>query len=155
MNVIQDPHMVISKSLGSDAELFMHTFALGWDILVYRGHLVFDKPGGYMGVTSQVVFLPFDEIGLILFANLRSQMAYWIITGEILDRLLGLEPFRWTELAWPQEENYIERIVENLQPLSNPEDTLDPTMPLNAFTGKFRNRGTASELSGRKMVSSG
>lgn len=78
MGTLLAPHIPISRKLGNT--ILMHSFALGWDVMVYRGHLLYDKPGGYMGVTSQVVFLPDEEIGLILFANLRSQMAYWIIT---------------------------------------------------------------------------
>ncbi|HBH24356.1 MAG TPA: hypothetical protein DDY13_13145 [Cytophagales bacterium] len=139
MGTLLAPHIPISRKLGNT--MLMHSFALGWDVMAYRGHLLYNKPGGYIGITSQVVFIPDKEIGLILFANLRSQMAYWIITLEILDRLLGFEPMSYVEKDWSQEEGYIERVVKNLQSLSKPEHTTEPTIPSNKMTGKYRNNG--------------
>jgi CubicO group peptidase (beta-lactamase class C family) len=139
MQRILDPYIPISKSIGNT--ILMHSFALGWDVLAYRGRLLYDKPGGYMGVTSQVVFLPEEKIGIVLFANLRSQVAYWIITAEILDRLLGLEPLPYIEEYWSQEESYIDRIVENLQPLPKPDKTIESTIPIDNMTGGYRNDG--------------
>ncbi|NBC66099.1 MAG: serine hydrolase, partial [Bacteroidetes bacterium] len=139
METILDPHIPISKKIGDS--ILLHSFALGWDMLAYRGHLLYDKPGGYMGVTSQVVFLPDEEVGLVLFANLRSQMAYWIITLEILDRVLGLEPISYIDDHWAEEQNYINRIVENLQPLTKPEKSIKPLISTDNFVGKYQNDG--------------
>ncbi len=139
MRFLHHPHMCRSDIIGP--EMYLHSYALGWDVLAYRGHLLYAKPGGYIGITSQIVFLPEDNIGIVILANLQSNMAYWMLTVEITDVVLGLEPFDWFGTYSGAIEAYKEQNIENQRPFSKEEKTQPPSKPLDRYTGEYKNEG--------------
>lgn len=80
------PHMHISRPRRVDA---FQNYGLGWFLETYHGHKVVFHTGGATGTSTQVLFLPDDNIGMVLFTNasstLPSTLAYYIVdlvTGD-------------------------------------------------------------------------
>jgi CubicO group peptidase (beta-lactamase class C family) len=74
------PHMHISQPRRADA---FQNYGLGWFLEIYNGHKVVHHTGGATGTNTQVLFMPDDNIGMVLFTNassrLPSTLAYYIV----------------------------------------------------------------------------
>ena len=138
MNYLHTPQVVVSREIAPGVHMLSH--ALGWDIMVYRGHLVVFKPGGFNGVTSQVAFLPDENIGIILLGNLRSDISYLTMTFSLLDVLLELEPQTWLEMSRPIIENSRSKIIERKTP-DILENASPPTKDIKDYTGTYQHHG--------------
>jgi CubicO group peptidase (beta-lactamase class C family) len=94
LNRLQSPQMVISQPLRYD-ELFYGAYGLGWNINSYRGNLLEAHSGSIDGFEARVALLPRKGFGLAVLANLSDSPLPAIISYQICDRLLGLEPVDW------------------------------------------------------------
>ncbi len=139
MNLIQTPQIIISSALLP--EILMHSYTIGWDEMVYKGHLMLNRPGGYIGITSQVAFFPLDNIGIIVLGNLQSTTAQMIISFEIIDRLLGLDSTPWIQKLWPYEDYSKQQFISQLKPSIKEGDIIEPSKPLIDFAGVYQNDG--------------
>jgi len=109
--------------------------------MVYKGHLMYNRPGGYIGITSQVAFFPLDNIGIVVLGNLQSTTAQMIISFEIIDRLLGLDSTPWFQKLWPYEEYSKQQFISQLGPSNKEGDTTNPSKPLIDYAGVYQNDG--------------
>ena len=139
MSTIQNPQIIISSALLP--EILMHSYSLGWDEMVYKGHLMLNRPGGFIGITSQIAFLPFDNIGIVVLGNLQSTTAQMIISFEIIDRLLGLDSTPWMQKLWPYEEYSKQQFISQLKPSIKEGEIIDPSKPLMDFAGVYQHEG--------------
>ena len=139
MNMIQNPQIIISSALLP--EILMHSYTLGWDEMVYKGHLMLNRPGGYIGITSQIAFFPLDNIGIVVLANLQSTTAQMIISFEIIDRLLALDSTPWFQKLWPYEDYSKQQFISQLKPSKKDGDIIEPSKPLIDFAGVYQNEG--------------
>ncbi len=80
------PHMHMSRPRRVDA---FQNYGLGWFLETYHGQKVVYHSGSATGTNTQVLFLPDDNIGMVLFTNasseLPSSLAYYIVdllTGD-------------------------------------------------------------------------
>ena len=82
-------------------------YGLGWFILPYRGHYMVNHGGNVPGFTSLVSFMPKEKIGIVLLTNLTGTSLTYVLTFNIFDRLLGLEPIDWSKrLMKGERENW-------------------------------------------------
>jgi len=139
MNFIRNPQIIISSFLLP--QILMHSYAPGWDVMTYKGHLLYNRPGGYIGITSQLAYLPTDNMGIVILSNLQSTTAQMIISFEIIDKLLFLEETPWFEMLWPYEEYSQQQSINSLNPAVKEGDILEPTKPLEEFAGIYTNDG--------------
>jgi hypothetical protein len=122
-------------------ELLHQTYTLGWNAMVYRGHILLNRPGGAPGIASQVALLPTEGIGVVILANLETSNCHLILLFDIIDRLLGLKPVPWLERLWPLEEAALQYVQKIRQSSKTSLKNAPPTHPLEAFTGKYENPG--------------
>ena len=139
MNMIQSPQVVITGLLLP--EILMHSYSPGWDVMVYRGHLMLNRPGGYIGITSQVAYLPLDHVGIVILSNLQSTTAQMILTFEILDKMLALESIPWVEKLWPYEEYSKEQFINSLKPAQKEGEITGPSRSLALYEGTYSHDG--------------
>ncbi len=139
MNMIQNPQIIISSALLP--EILMHSYTLGWDEMVYKGHLMLNRPGGFIGITSQIAFFPLDNIGIVVLGNLQSTTAQMILSFEIIDRLLGLDSTPWVQKLWPYEDYSKQQFISQLKPSKKEGDITEPSKPLIDFTGEYKHEG--------------
>ena len=96
-------------------------FGLGFGVREGPGRRVAWWDGGLPGAASRLLVLPEHGIGVVLLSNLAGNGPVNVLSGKIVDLVLGeesVEPFR-------PEETDIDAVVGTYRPL----DMLDPEMP--------------------------
>ncbi|MGE0129840.1 MAG: serine hydrolase [Blastocatellales bacterium] len=91
------PQIVAGGDLKYD-ESFYSSYAMGWGVTSYRGHPSLSHGGGIDGFTSQVRFLPKDQLGVVVLTNSASP-ASGLIASNAVDRMLGLSEAPWARRA--------------------------------------------------------
>ncbi len=94
---IHTPQIVAGGDLKYD-ESFYSTYAMGWGVTSYRGHPMVSHGGGIDGFTSNVRFLPKDQLGVVVLTN-SSSPASGLIASNAVDRVLGLTEAPWFQRA--------------------------------------------------------
>lgn len=88
------PQMII-PSAGVDPELGFANYGMGLFVTSYRGHKFVNHGGNLDGFSLLLSFLPDDHVGCIVFTNMDATQLREVLTYNIYDRLLGLEPAEW------------------------------------------------------------
>jgi CubicO group peptidase (beta-lactamase class C family) len=94
---VHTPQIVSGGDLKYD-ESFYTSYAMGWGVTSYRGHPALAHSGGIDGFTSQVRFLPKDQLGVVVLTNSTSP-ASSLIAANVVDRMLGLSEAPWAQRA--------------------------------------------------------
>jgi len=125
------PQMVM-RSADLDPELGYANYGMGLFVTTYRGHKFVQHGGNLDGFSLLISFLPDDNIGSVILLNMDGSSLREVISYDINDRMLGLEPLDWSKreldryLAFKKsdqearEKNYVPR-RENTQ-FSHPID---------------------------------
>jgi len=130
------PQIVAGGDLKYD-ESFYSSYAMGWAVTSYRGHPALTHGGGIDGFTSQVRFLPKDQLGVVVLTN-SSSPASGLIAANAVDRTLGL-----SEAPWAQRAKDDAAKAREAQAKAKSEDEAKrkkdapPTHALRDYTGKF------------------
>ena len=110
---------------------------LGWSISKYRDYVYLEHGGGYIGTAANIGFLPDKNIGVAVVANANGIIAP-MVTMEILDRLLGLEP---NDLLPRFQRNVEQRLARDRkkesEPKVNPAEAGGLSQPPNAYVGDY------------------
>ncbi|MGG4130370.1 serine hydrolase [Paenibacillus illinoisensis] len=96
MEVLHSPQMPCDSPFHGP-EMPVSTYGLGWFIEPYRGHQLIHHGGAIDGFSSQVAFLPEEEIGIVVLCNTHGSIIPYTITFNIMDRLLEKEPVDWSQ----------------------------------------------------------
>lgn len=92
------PHMVLPIPPGKNKEIPIQGYGLGWGVCLYRGYPLVWHNGGVDGFSSEVSFVPGENMGIVILANLEEvQQALSIVRRHIYDRMLGLSEIDWNE----------------------------------------------------------
>jgi len=76
-------------------ELAAQSYALGWFVQPYRGHAMLRHSGNIDGYSTLASFMPDAGLGVVVLTNLNSNPVPYILSWNVYDRLLGLEPVPW------------------------------------------------------------
>ena len=134
------PQIVAGGDLKFD-ESFYSSYAMGWAVTSYRGHPELSHSGGIDGFTSQVRFLPKDQLGVVVLTN-SSSPASRLISANAVDRTLGLGEAPWAQrakddLARTREGQAKGRAEDEAKRKKN----APPTHALSDYTGRFDHPG--------------
>ncbi|MEO8973206.1 MAG: serine hydrolase [Ktedonobacteraceae bacterium] len=88
------PQMVM-PTVFKFAELPMSSYAPGWDVGPYRGHMRLQHGGNIDGFSALTTLLPQEKIGIMVLTNLSGNPVPSIVTLNAIDRLLGMEEVSW------------------------------------------------------------
>ena len=120
-------------------EILNATYGLGRHTAVYRGHFICYHGGSLDGVTSQVLLLPHERIGVVTFVIgdsfgvLRDTIAY-----QAVERLLGLAPTPWHERWLAVKKAFREGMTQARQRAGNERiPGTVPSHPLPAYVGEY------------------
>jgi hypothetical protein len=119
------PQMVM-RSADLDPELGYANYGMGLFVTTYRGHKFVQHGGNLDGFSLLISFLQDDNIGSVILLNMDGSSLREVISYDINDRMLGLEPLDWSKReldrylafkksdAEAREKNYVPR-RENTQ----------------------------------------
>ncbi|MDN3666926.1 serine hydrolase [Algibacter miyuki] len=73
------------------------TYGMAREIMIYKGNVLTRHSGAMPGFHSQVIILPYDDIGIITFSigDHGASLGNTIIAYNLVDRLLGLKQTDW------------------------------------------------------------
>jgi len=100
---MHSPQMVIPGQ-GQYTEVGHGSYGMGWMINTYRGHKQVAHGGGIDGFAALVSFLPEQKQGSVILTNRGGNPLPMILSYNIFDRLLGLEPVNWRQRIGEQEK---------------------------------------------------
>jgi CubicO group peptidase (beta-lactamase class C family) len=135
------PQMVLRMDENQRAllpETTQISYALGWNIHDYRGHLVVSHGGGIDGFRATVQLAPREKLGLVILANLGGTAMPEAVANNLLDLLLGLPRKNWNGLLMARAEKFRaeEQSREKEREDRRHKDT-KPSRELAAYTGAY------------------
>jgi hypothetical protein len=138
---MQTPQMVIQGERDYP-ELGDRSYGMGFFISTYRGHKLVEHGGNLDGFSLQFAFLPEDQIGVIVLANLDQSSFRDALPFDVFDRALGLQPLPWNERFVEREhkEDEAENTAEDKGFTGRREGTR-PSHDLQEFVGEYSNPG--------------
>jgi CubicO group peptidase (beta-lactamase class C family) len=132
------------------------SYAMGWVVQDYRGHLLVSHGGVIDGFRAHVAFLPRDGIGIAVLNNLdKTNMSQPICFG-IIDHLLGLSPRDWNAvfLADARRREAAAKAAAAEQEKVGRAD-VKPSLPLERYAGEYEDAAYGKctvKLDGGKLV---
>jgi CubicO group peptidase (beta-lactamase class C family) len=105
----------------------------------YKGHYFTEHGGAIGGIYSNISFMPYDSIGVIVFTNgAHAGQLPGIITNTVYDKLLGLTETPWSDRAL---KDYVKNKQTEKESRKKPDtdrvpDT-KPSHPLKDYAGLY------------------
>jgi CubicO group peptidase (beta-lactamase class C family) len=119
------------------------TYGMARNIEVYKGNVITKHGGALPGFHSQVMILPYDDIGIITFSigDQGASLGNTIIGYNLVDRLLGLDQTDWngrllTDYSKRKKSNKKARTKVRLDQIKE----TSPTHALKDYSGTFTNK---------------
>lgn len=136
------PQMPATRSAPPYSELTHQSYGLGWFIDSYRGSLRIFHPGNLYGFSALVSFLPRENAGVVVLANLNGTKLVDIIERFVYDQLLGLPAVDWN-VRLLGDLSKMRAAAAAQSPPSDPDrkPAARPSHPLEAYSGAFMNPG--------------
>jgi CubicO group peptidase (beta-lactamase class C family) len=156
---MQVPQMVV-QGASHFKELGESSYGMGFGISAYRGHKMVEHGGAIDGFTANLAFLPQDNIGVVVLANLDAEKdpLPTILAFNVFDRLLGLDQIPWNQRFLEEEKKGKESEEEAKKKGYTPRKPgTHPAHDLKDYVGDYQNSGygivsIALEGNGFKMT---
>ena len=116
----------------------LQTYALGWFIECYRGHLVVQHSGAVFGALAMQYLIPDLHVGISVTINSEDSGARRAVTFHLLDHYLGLQPTDWIGKLQRARADSIAEAKAVLAKVPAPAaDGVKPALPLAAYAGPY------------------
>jgi CubicO group peptidase (beta-lactamase class C family) len=126
----------IHRAANPDTNLM--SYALGWVVQDYRGHLLVSHAGALDGFRAHITLIPQAGYALAILANRHQTRMNLALSNTLVDRLLGLPPRDWNkyfrELV-QREETIADEARARRDARRRPD--LKPTRPLSDYAGAY------------------
>lgn len=154
---MQTPQMVMTADDDRDVELGDPTYGLGLIVSTYRGHKYVGHGGGIDGFISAMSWLPHERIGVVVLSNFSGEAnpVPNIVTRNVFDRLLELDPIDWNTRSRDRFEKAIkERDEKREDAAAERKQGTSPSHPLQDYEGDYEHPayGTATVVKERKKL---
>jgi len=128
-----EQHLISTDSLTNESRYYGY----GWMRSRQEGHLKIEHSGGISGYTSNMVFFPEDDIGIVVLSNQNTAGIAFALTNNLITRMLDIE------IAPHPNEPYFSTVIEIEDPSKNTviQEDNPPTHSLDQFTGSFFRQG--------------
>lgn len=114
-------------------------YALGFNVLDYRGRRLITHTGGLPGYVSRLAMLPDDGVGLVVLTNQESGAAFDSIMYRVLDHALGAPEKDWIAAFETVTDRRAARTAATEQQASAARDAdSTPSLPLERYARTYR-----------------
>jgi CubicO group peptidase (beta-lactamase class C family) len=143
MDEMHAPQVIIPTTQGMrDARgvTFFAAYALGWNVMDYRGHKVLWHSGAGDGMPVYMALLPDDRIGVMVMANTwGAPTLHGALASHIFDVLLGLpQTHDWAAEGLAGYKRSIARDAEEHAKIEKSRiPNAKPSRPLDAYAGTY------------------
>jgi len=113
-------------------------YGLGWFMRDYRGRKLVAHTGGLAGMTSQVMLVPSERLGLVILTNGESSLMT-ALAYRLLDTFFGAPPTDWVA-AFAQAEQLGRAQADSIvRARASARDSLvGPSLTLARYAGTYR-----------------
>ena len=143
MDELHKPAMLLPAPMDMPMdESYMHTYALGWFVEMYRGHKVVHHGGNINGFSAEVFMVPELNLAIAALTDLDSCFLHLALIRTIVDRYLGIEGGDWFRRYHEFTESMHASTEEVLSSLRG--DKVEGTSlshPLEAYAGEYERAG--------------
>lgn len=137
---MQTAQMVTPGGDGPFTEVMSLGYGMGLGIGAYRGHKVVSHGGGIDGFTSSLTFMPNDKIGMMILTNRSGTPLPAIVSRNVYDRLLGLEPIDWSKRIKDEQEKQKKAAEEQKKKsVTARREGTKPSHELKEYAGEYEN----------------
>lgn len=154
---MQTPQALVGGPETWPDELGTATYGLGLGVSTYRGHKLVQHGGGIDGFISQMSWLPRERIGIMVLTNMSGNNPVpTLVTRNLIDRLLGLDPVDWVDRTRTQQaENEVRQAKRRAERAAERKPGTSPSHPLSAYAGSYEHPGYGRftvETDGKALV---
>jgi CubicO group peptidase (beta-lactamase class C family) len=114
-----------------------YTYALGWDVMDYRGAKVVWHSGAVFGFLTAVMLIPERHIGFSIQINSEDGQIIRGLMYELLDHYLGLPRTDWVERYQAEKQRRVGEALTALKAPTAQPAAVGPSLPLERYTGTF------------------
>jgi CubicO group peptidase (beta-lactamase class C family) len=114
-----------------------NTYALGWDVMDYRGAKVVWHGGAVFGSQTVVVLIPDRKVGFSMEINCEDGEVMLGLMDELLDHYLGLPHTDWVARWQAEKQRKIGEALEALKAPAAQPAQVGPSLPLARYAGTF------------------
>jgi CubicO group peptidase (beta-lactamase class C family) len=114
-------------------------YALGLNVLDYRGHKLITHTGGLPGYVSRVALVPDRKVGVAVLTNMESGAAFNALAWTVLDQLLGAPAHDWIAAYDGLERRATAEVTGTDSAAAAARNaTSRPSLPLAQYAGTYR-----------------
>lgn len=116
----------------------LQSYALGWFVESYRGHIVLEHSGAVFGALAMLYLIPDKHIGISVTINSEDSSARRAVMFHLLDHYLDLPPTDWMTALKTARENSVAQAEAALKAAGPaPEFKGAPSSPLASYAGHY------------------
>ena len=122
------------------AQKHFNTYALGFRISDYRGHMIVEHSGALTGFVSVVAMMPELDLGIVILTNQRATGAYWSILYHLLDYNMQAPTTDWLtgyKLDWDKTQKRNAATREKRSKLKA-DTSRKASLSLDRYAGKYK-----------------
>lgn len=113
-------------------------YGLGWFTEYYRGHRLLRHGGAIDGMLTEMMFLPEDQIGVVVLTNRSPHTMHTALTNHIFDVALGLPQRDWNARAFARARTQETQAAERLKTMQSQRvQNAPPSLPLDKYAGTY------------------
>ena len=113
------------------------TYALGWDVMDYRGTKIVWHGGAVFGFLTAVVLIPERHVGFSIQINSEDGEIIRGLMYELLDHYLGLPHTDWVARYQQEKQRRVAQALTALKAQGAQPAPVGPSLPLERYTGTF------------------
>jgi CubicO group peptidase (beta-lactamase class C family) len=122
----------------SDSGTTAMGYGLGWFTEYYRGHRLLRHGGAIDGMLTEMMFLPEDQIGVVVLTNMSPHTMHTALTRHIFDIALGLPQREWNAQAFARAKAQETQAAERLRTIeARRAQNAPPSLPLASYAGTY------------------
>lgn len=142
-NEMWKPNIIISNSAGPTPDLpgraIAATYAMGWQVMDYRGERFITHGGGAPGYISGTVLIPGRNAGYSYFTNAEEGFLTRALRSGIADIVMGKTGFDWiADSVRLRDEGNVRSLAAAAEIDARQAAGAAPSLPLAAYAGTWR-----------------
>ncbi|HEY2808259.1 MAG TPA: serine hydrolase [Steroidobacteraceae bacterium] len=114
-----------------------YTYALGWDVMDYRGTKVVWHSGAVFGFLTAVMLIPDRNVAFSIQINSEDGEIIRGLMYELLDHYLGLPRTDWVARYQAEKKRRVSEALNALKAQTAKPTPVGPSLPLKRYTGTF------------------
>ncbi len=117
----------------------LQTYALGWFVEDYRGHIIIQHSGAVLGALAMLYLIPDKGVGIAVCINSEDSSTRRAVMFHLLDHYLGVPPTDWIGKLRLARQQSITKAEALLNASAEPSATIATSsdLPLARYVGTY------------------